>query len=89
MSIKNLDPETFTIKVISIDKNSLSDNLFNTIKDNYTYKDTQIKEHLYGCNLIEDIDQEKPINKQIKEELNSIRDLCIQNDSAYFRIVSL
>lgn len=84
-----LDPETFTVKVISIDRNSVSQKLLNLLEGRQTYTDNQIGEHLYGCMLGEDISQKRPITTELQEELSSITELCNQNDASYFRIVEL
>jgi len=47
MKVKILSTE-FTVKVISIDKNSLSKFTIDMLEGFETYQDNQIHEHLYG-----------------------------------------
>ena len=84
-----LEPEAFTVKVISIDKNSILKSTFEQLKDYPTYKDTLIGEDLYGSTVIEDILCKTFLNAKVSNELYLIQELCVEQDAAYFRIVEL
>lgn len=84
-----LDPETYTIKVISIDLDSISLATFNQLKEYPTYEDTMIGEDLYSCTVSEDIKCREHMHTDVALELAQIEKLCEDNDASYFRLVEL
>lgn len=84
-----LDPETFTIKVISIDINSISKETFDQLKEYPTYEDTLIGEDLYSCEVRDDMRGREVINDVVSTELEQIEELCKEHDASYFRVVDL
>jgi hypothetical protein len=88
MTPQILNPESFSVKVISIDSSTLLDKTIAILKGFESYKDQHLNEHLYTCTVLEDITQVDFLSLNVEKELMAIQELCNQNDASYFRLIS-
>lgn len=78
------------LKVIDIESRDLSEDFKRWLSQHSekAYTDNILKEHLYGCEIIEDITQFHAIPEVHRHTLQTISDLCRQHEAGYFRIIS-
>lgn len=87
MKLTILNPDDFSIKVVSINKKNLLEGTIKQLEGHEAYEDTVINEDLYSCTVKEDIPEY--INANVAKQLSEIETLCATNDASYFRLVTL
>lgn len=87
MKLTILNPDDFTVKVVSINKKNLLEGTIKQLEGHEAYEDTVIDEDLYSCNVREDIPDY--LNANVSKQLGEIEKLCATNDASYFRLVTL
>lgn len=78
------------LKVIDIEQTQLTPDFLSWLNlyADRAYEDKILKEHLYGCELIEEIEQFIILPPKHRATLQTISNLCRDNDAGYFRIIS-
>ena len=78
------------LKVIDIDSRQLTEQFrkWLYLHADRAYTDNILKEHLYDCELIEEISQFVVVPTAHREALQQLSDLCRSNEAGYFRIIS-
>lgn len=80
---------TNLLKVVDIDQKELFGNFIAWLNQNVepTYKDQLLKEHIYGSEILEEIEKDSVVPPMCKQYLIEIGELCRENEAGYFRII--
>ncbi|HYD91703.1 MAG TPA: hypothetical protein VEA37_09490 [Flavobacterium sp.] len=77
------------LKVVDVHRDQLYQEVLLWLAANVepTYKDQVLKEHIYGSEILEELEQGAIVPPMVKDTLESISQLCRDNEAGYFRII--
>jgi len=75
--------------ILDLNEDDVSQELYDLIQGQEDYRDLELKEHLYSCDLLDHLStQGISTDLDVEKELEEIEKLCEDAECSYWRILS-